>query len=207
MNYKKKYVTVFYIDIRNYTKLSKLKEPKIVVDFILSYRNSIDREFEKINNEVTCLHKINIGDAMLIIFETDKKDRQKNLKTVVDFSKDVKNALSILLKKWENKNDDNGYRMNYFEKVNFGIGISQGDILATDTDYIGFPINHAAKIGDMRTLHKVGHIGIDKSIFEELNIGHNVFLDKKLRKKFIGHTRVGEYVFYSIYEKTYGEFL
>ena len=79
--------------------------------------------------------------------------------------------------------------------------------MATNNDYIGFPINHAAKIGDMRTLHKVGHIGIDKSIFEELNIELNIFLDKKLQEKFIGHTKVGEYVFYSPYEKEYGEFL
>ena len=69
MNYEKTYITVFYIDIRNYTKLSKLKDPKIVVDFILEYRKSIDGEFEKIKNEVKYLHKINIGDAVLIIFQ------------------------------------------------------------------------------------------------------------------------------------------
>ena len=49
-SYVEKFITAFYIDIRNYTELSKLKEPQIVVDFIVEYRETIKKELQIIVN-------------------------------------------------------------------------------------------------------------------------------------------------------------
>lgn len=206
--YEEKYVTVFYIDIRNYTELSLLKEPRVVASFISEYRQTIDVELNKILKRIQHLSTINIGDATLIIIETSQNKKKNDLKLIIEFSKNVKDNLLRLLAAWKQKKDSNGQYMNYFEKkVNFGIGISQGKILAKNNDYIGFAINHAAKIGDMRTLHKEGHIGIDKETFDNFSISREVFLDKKNRDKFIGHTKVGEYIYYIPFENEYGDIL
>ena len=208
--YIEQFITAFYIDIRNYTELSKLKEPQIVVDFIIEYRETIKKELKLIESSIKnitleVLDIINIGDAVLIIIKTQENNRLEDLKTIVEFSKRVRENLLNLLRTWQQKKDRQGKILDYFKEVNFGIGISQGKILMKNKDYIGFAINHAAKIGDMHTLSQKGHIGIAKTVFNDLGIDVIIPENKKDREKVSGSTKVGRYIAYSPYIAQYGE--
>lgn len=209
--YSHKYVTVFYIDIRKYTELSYRKESGIVVDFIKDYRQVVTNGLDSINknNKVEILKiidKVYIGDAVLIIVETydNYESKIKDIRNIVEMSLIIREKMLNLLSTWKNKKSSSGERYSFFEKVNFGIGIAQGYILIKDNDYIGFALNHAAKIGDMHQLSKNGHIGIEEEIFHDLEIGRELFSNQLDLKKFIGHTKVGTYINYHTFEKVYG---
>lgn len=202
-NYIKKFVTVFYIDIRNYTKLSEIKELSIVGEFIMKYRQYIKSSSQYFLKNNKLLSNINVGDAVLYIIESSE-NKEKDLVDVIEFSQNVRTNLLKLLSEWKSRKDNNGNTMNYFENVNFGIGISQGIVLVKDEDFIGFAINQAAKIGDMRNLHKRGHIGIDIKLFSNDNIVSKIRSDKTLKDKLIGHPKVGEFIYYEPYKKQFG---
>lgn len=165
-------VTAWFIDIRNYTVLSKLsniKSTQVVINFIKEYRELVTDEFRNESNglEEKICEIINIGDAILIVLNDDSTE---TLRKSVNCSRRVRDGMFKLLSVWEADESYTGVPLTYFQKINFGIGISQGMVYIEDDDYIGSPLNHAAKIGDTRKLSKNNtHIGIDKDIFEKLD--------------------------------------
>jgi len=192
-------ITAWFIDIRKYTALSNLKSSQVVINFIKEYRELVESEFRKDTNDLKdkIYDIIYIGDAVLIILRGDNSDVLK--KTVV-CSRIIRDKMIKLLSKWALDDSYTGVPLEYFKKINFGIGISQGVVYIEEKDYIGSPLNHAAKIGDTRKLSKNNtHIGIDKDIFYKLS---NNEIDKD--EKYIGKPKDCEYIDLLLFEKTHG---
>lgn len=206
--YNYKGVTAFYIDIRKYTELALLKEPEIVIDFIHDYRKIVDKEFKSITkNTFKIIDTLYIGDAILIIIDTTDGDEIDILRTTVKTSLKIRKEMLKLLDIWGDKNDRAGRKLTFFKKeVNFGIGISQGKIYINKNDYIGTPLNHAAKIGDINKLSQNGHIGIDKEVFDKISVLNQFSFSQLEDKKIIGstHTKKIKYVAYMPFEKEFG---
>ena len=192
-------VTVFFIDIRNYTALSNLKSTQVVINFIKEYRKLVQDVFKNESNGLkdNLCDIIYIGDAVLVIFNNDSTDI---LKRTIKCSKTIRDKMIKLLCEWSSDDSYTGERLTYFRKINFGIGISQGKIYSEEKDYIGSPLNHASKIGDTRQLSKNNtHIGIDKDIFHKLD---NREIDKDC--ECVGYPKDCEYIDLLRFEKKYG---
>lgn len=193
-------VTAWFIDIRKYTALSNLKSEQVVINFIKEYRNLVSKVFKDELNMLSSniLKIINIGDAVLIVLDNNSLE---TLKKSIKCSKIIREKMLTLLLTWQEDTRYTGVPLTYFKKINFGIGISQGIVYIENDDYIGSPLNHAAKIGDTRKLSKNNtHIGIDKEIFHQLD-------DREIDKdcKCIGYPKDCEYIDLLKFERKYGE--
>ncbi|HIP12843.1 MAG TPA: hypothetical protein EYG73_09020 [Arcobacter sp.] len=195
-----KNITAFFIDIRNYTKLSNVKSPEVVINFIKEYRNLVNAEFKSDSGSLkdNICEIIYIGDAVLIILNSDNTE---TLKKTINCAKKVRDKMFKLLSIWQSDDSYTGVPLSFFKNISFGIGISQGKVYVESSDYIGSPLNHAAKIGDMRELsNRKTHIGIDKEVFSKL---HSENLTKN--SKCVGQTKDNEYVDLLIFENEYRE--
>lgn len=167
-----KEVVVLYIDLRKYTDMVDSKNLINVIEIVDGYQKLVT---EKIKSEFTETDIITIeymGDGIIVILANPYYDKTipKSLIKCINLAIELKRSIKSYLK---------NMKMQYsmMEKVDFGIGISQGEMyikLGTEKNsYIGAALNHAVKIGDVQDQTK-HNIGIEQHVFEQLGIVDNI---------------------------------
>ena len=91
-----KNITAFFIDIRKYTKLSDVKSPKVVINFIKEFRELVNDEFKSDSSDLkdSICEIIYIGDAVLVIIDNDNTD---TLKETIQCAKNIRDKMFKLL--------------------------------------------------------------------------------------------------------------
>jgi class 3 adenylate cyclase len=156
-------MTIFFSDIRSYTKLSESLSPKETFLFLNSYFGEINPSIQKYNGFIDKM----IGDAIMALFPGNPQDA---LLAVID----MKHQLSIY---------NQGRKEKGLEPICAGFGLHYGEVtLGTigipkrmDTTVVGDAVNIASRIESLTKSFKI-NIMLSGSVYKKLSQPNNFHL-------------------------------
>ena len=164
----KKEIVVLYIDLRKYTDMVDTKLLNNVVEIISEYQSLVTQKIKETFIKDDIIEINYMGDGIIVFIAQPNQNYSQEIQLIrcLFLAKDLKHSLKSFLHQKKKK-------FLNVDKIDFGIGISQGDIYMDFSKgknlYIGAALNHAVKIGDAQRTEKK-NIGVEKHVFEKLNI-------------------------------------
>ncbi len=156
-------MTIFFSDIRSYTKISESLSPKETFLFLNSYFGQINPSIQKYNGFIDKM----IGDAIMALFPDNPQDA---LLAVID----MKRQLGIY---------NQGRKKKGLEPIRAGFGLHYGEVtLGTigtpkrmDTTVVGDAVNIASRIESLTKSFKI-NVMLSGSVYKKLSQPNNFHL-------------------------------
>ncbi|ADV45876.1 hypothetical protein [Nitratifractor salsuginis] len=168
---------VFYIDLRNYTKLVDDEILKKIAEIIYDYQNLINFEVNKYFNKETISAIEYMGDGIMIIIKNNDVSANISAKSYLHnpFCFKIYEAGKIFRDSLDNflQCQKEDYKKYIGLKIlDFGIGLSYSKIFKkihkrdNRNMFFGSSLNRAVKIGDSIN-KKYNHLAIDKKMYDD----------------------------------------
>ena len=186
---RKKTATIFFSDLRGFTRMTETYDPNKVVAILNDYLSMATKIISKNGGRVNKY----IGDAVLAVFEEAPKYREfLDPDKAIISALDIQTQFSLLMNKWKQEIDPN-------LPLGLGIGLARGEVIAgniggeerMEYTVIGDTVNFASRLCSKAA---AGQVLISDDIYRKVE--HLIEVDVLAPVEIKGKT--GEYKLYSV---------